>query len=809
MRTISYLQKMIIFGLLLSIVPILLTGIAAFIYSSNQSELHRTQTNQQLLEQLQSNVEHKLAAVSYMLDQAVRSPITLRSLSASNPDQRIGRLQADVIQTEFQHMKSWEPLLDIILVNQSQDWLIDHVGFYANTRFPLSLPMKELIADTLTSGWQLAPSSIFNNEKDNEQRISSEQASDPACNYHITLARTIPDVKESSNAALVAGIPACFMQNPLGQSAATEFASSRLIILNREQRIITHPDASYIGQPLSAISMEDQTNGETIKMLTPVTYSDAFAEREVRFANTDYSITYSPPTLKGWTYILISPENTLTKEYIEIGFQTLYLSTALLLISLLLAWLGSRRMLAPIRRILAQLGENMIIIGNGHTVLPNQKIVKQPDELEQIRLGVTRLSNARSQLESTLNQQQGQIRTYFMMQLLQGRIRLNTLHDSLREQGYTLQLEAWKHTAVAVIQPELLNHKRYTMEDRSLLLFALQNILQESIKPEQQMFPIVMEQNIVTVVGTNEGDKTTFCKQLLLLTEQLQQQIHEVLDLKVSIGLSQSHPLMDHIPQAYNEAMEALTHRLRLGTGIIIQYEQHDLASTAWVMIYPETLEYSLLQSIQQTDETAAAIQLTEMLNTLFSMECAPGEYQTALMRLLTRILQLAQESGIPFGQICQGHRSLFRELHVLQYAAEIEHWFNHQVILPIIHIFKERQYAQYQHISEKIIAIIQQDYDKDLTLDECAIRLHYNANYLSSVFRRETGASFSEYLTRYRLNIAKKWLDESDWTVKEIAERLRYTNPQNFIRSFRKWEGMTPGRYREHKKHSERAVRG
>ena len=150
-----------------------------------------------------------------------------------------------------------------------------------------------------------------------------------------------------------------------------------------------------------------------------------------------------------------------------------------------------------------------------------------------------------------------------------------------------------------------------------------------------------------------------------------------------------------------------------------------------------------------------------------------------------------------------------FQELHVLQSAAEVEHWFSHQVILPVIHILKERQVAQSQLISEKVIAIIQQDYDKDLTLEECAVRLHYNANYLSSVFRKETGASFSEYLTRYRLNVAKRWLDESDWTVKEIAERLRYTNPQNFIRSFRKWEGMTPGRYRERMKQPERAVKG
>jgi YesN/AraC family two-component response regulator len=96
------------------------------------------------------------------------------------------------------------------------------------------------------------------------------------------------------------------------------------------------------------------------------------------------------------------------------------------------------------------------------------------------------------------------------------------------------------------------------------------------------------------------------------------------------------------------------------------------------------------------------------------------------------------------------------------------------------------------------MIAIIHQEYDTDLTLEECACRLHYNASYLSTVFSKETGYAFSEYLSQYRFKMARKWLDETELTIKDIAARLRYNNPQNFIRSFRKWEGITPGQYRE-----------
>ncbi|NMI05034.1 AraC family transcriptional regulator [Paenibacillus sp. SZ31] len=791
MRPISYLHKMIIFGILLSTLPILLTGIAAFIYSSNQTELHRTQANRQLLEQMQSNVEHKLATVSYMLDQAIRSPVTLRSLSASSSRQGKGPLLADKLQSEFQNMRSWEPLLDITLVNQSQNWLIDHAGLYRNTDFPLALPMKDLISDTLTSGWQLSPSSVFSND---------ERSPGTGCIYHIALARSIPNLNTSSDAALIAGIPACSLQNTLGEASIGN-AASGLIILNREQRILVHPDPVYIGQPLSAIGLQDRDTDGNITKLSSITFSTGFEEREVKIAGTHYSLTYSPSTLKGWTYVLISPTNILTQEYIDIGLHTFYISIFLLLLSLLLAWLGSKRMHVPIRKLLTQLGDNHLS-KEGNTVA--QQSPPFSDEFEQIRAGVSQLSASRSQLENTLNIHLLQIRTHFMMNLFQGKIPVHILHDALNEYGYTHQVREWQQIAVITLQADLVNHTKYRASDRDLLLFAIQNILEETVVHNQQLLPIVLEHTVVTVIGTVEQDQFIFSQQLYVLTDQLQQQMDKILTLQVSIGFSQPHSSLYHISQAYTEAMEALRHRMKLGTGIIFQYENIDHYAPTWSMTYPESLEYSLIQAIQNADEVQASALLQQLLEVIFGMECTPEEYQVALTRLLTHILQMTQESGIRLGLISQGHGSMFHELHGLQYAAEVEDWFNHQIILPIIQVFKARQYAQYQHISEKMIAMIHQDYDKDLTLEECAMKLHYNANYLSSVFRKETGCAFSEYLTKYRFNIAKKWLDESDLTVKDIAARLRYNNPQNFIRSFRKWEGITPGQYRERKQKAE-----
>ncbi|RAN85932.1 hypothetical protein B5P41_32230, partial [Bacillus sp. SRB_28] len=121
------------------------------------------------------------------------------------------------------------------------------------------------------------------------------------------------------------------------------------------------------------------------------------------------------------------------------------------------------------------------------------------------------------------------------------KIPVHTLHDTLNEYGYTHQVREWQQIAVITLQADLVNHTKYRASDRDLLLFAIQNILEETVVHNQQLLPIVLEHTVVTVIGTVEQDQFIFSQQLYVLTDQLQQQMDKILALQVSIGFSQSH----------------------------------------------------------------------------------------------------------------------------------------------------------------------------------------------------------------------------------------------------------------------------
>jgi two-component system response regulator YesN len=64
-------------------------------------------------------------------------------------------------------------------------------------------------------------------------------------------------------------------------------------------------------------------------------------------------------------------------------------------------------------------------------------------------------------------------------------------------------------------------------------------------------------------------------------------------------------------------------------------------------------------------------------------------------------------------------------------------------------------------------------------------------------MFKKETGETFIEYVTRMKMERAKEMLDQTACTVGEICEQLGYDNQSYFIKTFKAHSGVTPMEYR------------
>ncbi len=105
----------------------------------------------------------------------------------------------------------------------------------------------------------------------------------------------------------------------------------------------------------------------------------------------------------------------------------------------------------------------------------------------------------------------------------------------------------------------------------------------------------------------------------------------------------------------------------------------------------------------------------------------------------------------------------------------------------------------EYRDVIYNVFAYVERHYsEEDLSLTKVAEHIGLSPNHLSTVFKEETGQSFTRYLTDYRINAAKKMLDTSKKRSSEIAELVGYPDPHYFSSVFKKQTGMTPSQYRD-----------
>ncbi len=93
----------------------------------------------------------------------------------------------------------------------------------------------------------------------------------------------------------------------------------------------------------------------------------------------------------------------------------------------------------------------------------------------------------------------------------------------------------------------------------------------------------------------------------------------------------------------------------------------------------------------------------------------------------------------------------------------------------------------------------IREHSEQKFSLGEIAGALYVNGNYLSRVFKRETGRTLLWYHNAVRCEKAKRLLSESDLSVSEIGAAVGFVSSAHFTHLFKKMTGSAPSAWRAH----------
>ncbi|OPH58949.1 hypothetical protein BC351_21665 [Paenibacillus ferrarius] len=744
----SFLIKLLVSTTLISTVPLLFLGVYAFFQSTSTVQTKVNEANVFILQQSQSRVEQILKVVDQVSGRYAETPFVVNSVAKKMEIEDFQDI--DLLAKGLLGVQTYELGVKTAELHSIQNkWYIKDGGFYFGTD-------KTKAAVNLNSA--------YNSRwlPDSDQAFTG-----------IKLMKAIPSLAAEPKGYLFVRMSSA----ELAKLLTGGFSTRETMIVDDKMNIIIHSNPERIGQNiLSEPWSEELQKAEKTQGYFNSTVS-----------GKPYSVIYNQSRYNNWTYVSVIPLEEAKKESASIGWATLTACVLLLLFAALLSYWASKRIYFPVR--------NLMEFTMSHSKPSGGRVVVK-DELHWIGNQFASLHQSKEQLEGQMKIQSGQLVDYFMLKLFQGEL----YRSEMEEKAERFQLPVWQSYAVLVLQIDTLAQTRYSLSEQDLLLFAINNIASELIPIPQRIQAMPIGNYQVTLVGSDADNHMELLSEWSALAMSVQNAAEEFLGLKVSIGISRPYTHLFATSQAFLEAKEALQYRIRLGEKAILHLD--DLKpKQASRQYYPHHLVSELTQAIVFLDKDKAEELLHQFIQDVLRVESDPNLYRMSFAMLLTDLIRVLYEMGDTGELFSQDHRNEYEQMFGLKTPQEIEAWFKSQMISPMIELTRKRHESSGKSISRSVMDLIHEHYDSDLTLEQCALRLNYSTHYIRRMFRKESGMNFSDYLAGYRHDMAKSWLSGTEMKITEIAERLQYTNAQNFIRQFRKLEAMTPGQYREQKR--------
>ncbi|MFB3162144.1 response regulator [Neobacillus sp. 179-J 1A1 HS] len=109
----------------------------------------------------------------------------------------------------------------------------------------------------------------------------------------------------------------------------------------------------------------------------------------------------------------------------------------------------------------------------------------------------------------------------------------------------------------------------------------------------------------------------------------------------------------------------------------------------------------------------------------------------------------------------------------------------------------KKRTQQKGNNIITDIEKYLQENFDRDVKLQEISDHFYISREYISRKFKQEFNENISDYIVRIRMEKAKSLLKNSQLKIYEIANMIGYQDDKYFRKVFKKVEGITPNEYR------------
>ena len=275
----------------------------------------------------------------------------------------------------------------------------------------------------------------------------------------------------------------------------------------------------------------------------------------------------------------------------------------------------------------------------------------------------------------------------------------------------------------------------------------------------------------------------------------------------VTAGIGKTVSNLMDLPLSYLGARDAVAYRVLYGRGKAISISEIGLEGKEEHKVNKEIIDEERLLDIYRSIRMSSEEELDKCIDLYIenSRLDSPSlqEYHFFLMDLVTNMHKFLLANQVDTGLIFPKEEDVYQKVQQFS-LAELSQWMK-KICKKMQIIIQEMRSDKTKSFVKKAVEHVHSHYmDKDLTVEALSQELHVSAAYFSTVFKRETGKSFINYLTDYRMEKALRLLMEEEEKTYIIAEAVGYSDPNYFSYAFKKKFGMSPSKYKSNSKGKE-----
>lgn len=318
----------------------------------------------------------------------------------------------------------------------------------------------------------------------------------------------------------------------------------------------------------------------------------------------------------------------------------------------------------------------------------------------------------------------------------------------------------------------------------------------ESFLFNEKVITSLAARNIVVLFYTDASTANSMENVVPAFLHALQADFTLRTKLTFTAGLSKPFDHMDHMVKAYTQADVAADNRFYEGMGKVIGYD-----AIKCKYITDKLENNQIMLQLQDAIEMCDANQSKKLCQELMDMVEASHAEPAYAKEYIVRIFSSLCMENEKFREVCILFANERLDIpKVIQYMDTLQgiRQYITDAVPKAIAVIRNMRKAGSKGIVDNAKDYIRMHFHEDISLRDVASQVHLNPNYLSELFKSETGQNFVDYLIEVRMNTAKKLLGQHNIKIYEVGFMVGYNEPVSFNRAFKKVVGVTPTEYRK-----------